>query len=89
MSGDTIKTDLKPKTFLIEHIPAILLGEPSDKIYLFVDGQGGNKEEAIGFALGGIPFRCGIRPPKSYMPYKITSYSVKPWISLSKSSARG
>ncbi|MDU7706687.1 MAG: hypothetical protein E7J94_05355 [Clostridium sp.] len=47
MSGDTIKTDLKPKTFLIEHIPAILLGEPSDKIYLFVDGQGGNKEEAI------------------------------------------
>ena len=50
MSGDTIKTDLKPKTFLIEHIPAILLGEPSDKIYLFVHGQGGNKEEAIGFA---------------------------------------
>ena len=50
MSGDTIKTDLKQKKFLIDHIPAILLGEPSDKIYLFVHGQDGNKEEAVGFA---------------------------------------
>lgn len=34
----------------IEHIPAILWNEPSDKIYLYMHGQGGNKEEARMFA---------------------------------------
>lgn len=36
--------------FQIEHIPAILLGEAADKIYLFVHGKCGNKEEAEHFA---------------------------------------
>lgn len=41
---------MKQETFLIDDIPAILLGEPSDKVYLFVHGMGGNKNEAIAFA---------------------------------------
>lgn len=36
--------------FQIEHIPAILWGGTADKIYLFVHGKNGNKEEAGRFA---------------------------------------
>lgn len=36
--------------FKIDEIPVILLGEPSDKVFLFVHGQGGNKEEAKAFS---------------------------------------
>lgn len=31
-------------------IPALVLGEPSDQVYLYVHGQNGNKEEAFGVA---------------------------------------
>jgi esterase/lipase len=34
----------------IESIPAIIWGDPSDKVYLFVHGQMSRKEEAEGFA---------------------------------------
>ncbi|MDO5575407.1 MAG: alpha/beta hydrolase [bacterium] len=34
----------------IEQIPAVVYGEQSDKVYLFVHGKGGNKEEAESFA---------------------------------------
>lgn len=40
--------------FKIDTIPAILWGEPSDKVYLFVHGKGGNKEGT------------SIDPPSSY-----------------------
>ncbi|PWJ52122.1 alpha/beta hydrolase [Faecalicatena contorta] len=36
--------------FKIGNIPAILFGEPSDNLYLFLHGQGGNKEEASAIA---------------------------------------
>ncbi|MDO5844655.1 MAG: alpha/beta hydrolase [Methanocorpusculum sp.] len=36
--------------FNIGNIPAILLGEKSDKIYIFVHGKSGSKEEAKAFA---------------------------------------
>lgn len=35
---------------IIENIPAVIYGNQSDKVYLFVHGQGGNKEEAESFA---------------------------------------
>ena len=38
------------KKLEIGNIPAILYGEPSDNLYLFLHGQGGNKEEAAMFA---------------------------------------
>ncbi len=41
---------MEQEKFLIDQIPVILLGKPSDKIILFVHGQGGNKEEAVSFA---------------------------------------
>ena len=33
-----------------EHIPAAIWGVPSSKVYLYVHGQDGNKEEAATFA---------------------------------------
>ena len=41
---------MKKSHFQIEHIPAILWGETSDNIYLFIHGKSGNKEEAARFA---------------------------------------
>ena len=41
---------MKKYNLIIEHIPAILWGEPADRIYLFVHGKGGGKEEAERFA---------------------------------------
>ena len=41
---------MKKNTILIEQIPAIVWGEPSDAVYLFVHGKMSQKEEAEGFA---------------------------------------
>lgn len=41
---------MSPAALKIGHIPAILWGEPSDWIYLYVHGKMGCKEEAIKFA---------------------------------------
>ena len=38
------------KQFFIENTPAVLYGEPSDTLWLFVHGQFGYKEEALPFA---------------------------------------
>lgn len=37
------------KKFLLNHIPAVLYGEPSDKVFLYVHGRDGNKEVAVSF----------------------------------------
>lgn len=42
--------EMKQKQTMIGHIPAVIYGSCSDKVYLFVHGQGGNKEEAESFA---------------------------------------
>lgn len=41
--------------FNILHIPAVLYGEASARVFLFVHGQGGNKEEAERFAALAVP----------------------------------
>lgn len=46
---------MKTEKLSIENIPALLLGEKSDKIFLFIHGQNGNKEEAIRFAALAVP----------------------------------
>lgn len=38
---------MEKKITTIHKIPAIIWGTPSDKVFLYVHGQGGNKEEAI------------------------------------------
>jgi alpha-beta hydrolase superfamily lysophospholipase len=42
---------MKKEKLYINKIPAILFGELSDKVYLYIHGQGGRKEEAEGFAV--------------------------------------
>lgn len=41
---------MKQEKFFIGNVPAILLGEQSERIFLFIHGQGGNKGEARAFA---------------------------------------
>lgn len=41
---------MKIEQFKINGIPSVLWGEPSDKLYLYIHGQGGCKEEAEHFA---------------------------------------
>ena len=42
--------DMKKVIYKVGRIPAILWGEPAERIYLFVHGKGGSKEEAERFA---------------------------------------
>lgn len=46
---------METKTYQIGSIPAVLYGAPSKKGYLFLHGQGGNKEEAAAFAEIAVP----------------------------------
>ena len=39
----------------IQHTDAVIIGENKEKVFLFVHGQGGNKEEAIHFAKIAVP----------------------------------
>ena len=41
---------MKTEQFFIENTPAVLYGEPSDTLWLFIHGQFGCKEEALPFA---------------------------------------
>lgn len=41
---------MKKRYCMIKHIPAIIFGTPSDKVYLFVHGKCGSKEDAQNFA---------------------------------------
>lgn len=41
--------------YQIFSVPAVLYGEPSEKGYLFIHGQDGNKEEAAAFAEIAVP----------------------------------
>lgn len=46
---------MKQEKFFIGNVPAILLGEQAERIFLFIHGQGGHKEEAIAFADVAVP----------------------------------
>lgn len=46
---------MKQQELMIDNIPAILLGEESEKLYIFIHGLGGNKKEAIEFAKVAVP----------------------------------
>ncbi len=41
---------MREERFKIDNIPAVLYGEPSDKLYLFIHGKCGRKEEGGAFA---------------------------------------
>lgn len=46
---------MKTENILIGQIPAVLYGDPSENVWLFVHGQGGCKEEASVFAEIAVP----------------------------------
>lgn len=46
---------MKTEITTIGSVDAIILGDSSSKVFLFVHGQGGNKEEAIPFAEIAVP----------------------------------
>ncbi len=46
---------MKTENYQINQIPAVLYGEPRDKVWLFVHGQGGKKEEAEAFSAIAVP----------------------------------
>lgn len=41
---------MKTERFTLKSIPLLLIGEPSRKVYLYVHGKNGSKEEALDFA---------------------------------------
>ena len=41
---------MKTERFTLKNIPLLLIGKPSRKVYLYVHGKNGSKEEAIDFA---------------------------------------
>lgn len=41
---------MKTERFTLKNIPLLLIGEPSRKVYLYVHGKNGSKEEALDFA---------------------------------------
>lgn len=72
---------MRAQYFMINEVPAVLLGEQSDKLFLFVHGQGGNKEEAKAFADVACPIGwqvLGIDLP-GHGERVDTSASFDPW----------
>ena len=46
---------MKTERITLKGIPALLIGEPSHKVYLYVHGKMGSKEEALAFAEQACP----------------------------------
>ena len=46
---------MKTERIPLKGIPALLIGEPSRKVYLYVHGKMGSKEEALAFAEQACP----------------------------------
>lgn len=51
---------MKTQSFSIEHIPAVLYGEPADRVWLFLHGQQGSKAEGAAFAQVVCPKGCQV-----------------------------
>ena len=67
---------MKTEITTICSVDAIILGERSNKVFLFVHGQGGNKEEAIPFAEIAVPKGyqvIGIDPPVMDQPWEVSA----------------
>ncbi|HBF3075360.1 TPA: alpha/beta hydrolase [Clostridioides difficile] len=51
---------MEKKYFEIHGVPSILWGNPSSKLYIYIHGQCGNKEEAEAFANIAVPHECQV-----------------------------
>lgn len=65
---------MRQTAFQIGPLPALLLGEPSRRVFLFLHGQGGSKEEAIPFA--------GLAVPKGWQVLGVDLVRQLPWDAL-------
>ena len=64
---------MKKEYFEIDGIPAVIYGEKSERVWLFVHGQGGNMEEAGDFANTAVPLAgAGNRPAGAQQTEKCT-----------------
>lgn len=82
---------MKTETTTIGIVNAIKLGDSSNKVFLFVHGQGGNKEEAILFAEIAVPKGyqvIGIDLPVMDQPWEVLAMLnvVKEYLYLSYDS---
>ena len=67
---------MKSEVFNIGTTPALLIGEKSDKVFLFVHGLHGHKEEAREFAKVAVPIGyqvLGIDLPVERKPWEVLS----------------
>ena len=55
MQSKNMVINMKTEKIYIENIPALLIGDKTDKAYLFVHGKMGQKEEALEFAKLAVP----------------------------------
>lgn len=75
---------ISEKRFHIDNIPAVLLGEKSDKVFLYIHGKCGSKEEAIDFAEIACPKGyqvLGIDLPE-HGERKNETESFYPWVAV-------
>lgn len=65
---------MRTVSFEIGNVPALLSGEESDKVFLFVHGLGGNKEESLAFSRVAVPEGyqvVGIDLPLDRKPWEV------------------
>ena len=74
---------MKKLEFEIAGIPALLVGEPSEKLYLYVHGKMGCKEEALDFAERACP--AGYQVLAIYVPelQAVYRYAAARWPEVS------
>lgn len=84
---------MKIERITLKGIPALLIGEPSHKVYLYVHGKMGSKEEALAFAEQACPAGYQVlaidlpehgerkNGPERLLPWVVTR-SCNLWISM-------
>lgn len=75
---------MKTERFTLKNIPLLLIGEPSRKVYLYVHGKNGSKEEALDFAELACP--AGYQVLAVDLPEhgerKGSSEKLLPWVAV-------
>lgn len=75
---------MKTERFTLKSIPLLLIGEPSRKVYLYVHGKNGSKEEALDFAELACP--AGYQVLAVDLPEhgerKGSSEKLLPWVAV-------
>lgn len=86
---------MREERFCIGHIPAVLCGEPSDRVWLFLHGKHGRKEEGLDFAELACPKGWQVlsidmpeHGQRQGSPEKLVSWTVAPELKAVMNYAR-